>query len=115
PADDEIPVKDQPLPADDSPTTLSPGYVDDSDPLKEDPEEDPEEDPIDYPTDGGDDDDKEESSEDDDDEEGEEASKENEDVDEEDEHLALADSAALPVIDPVPSAKETKPFETDES
>ncbi|GKB71912.1 hypothetical protein Tco_0933324 [Tanacetum coccineum] len=46
--DDEIPVKDQPLPADASPTTLSPGYVVDSDPSKEDPKEDP----TDYITDG---------------------------------------------------------------
>nr|GEU58059.1 reverse transcriptase domain-containing protein [Tanacetum cinerariifolium] len=46
-------------------------------------EEDPEEDPIDYPADGRDDD--------------EEASEEDED--EEEEHLAPADSAALPAID----------------
>nr|GEV42625.1 putative reverse transcriptase domain-containing protein [Tanacetum cinerariifolium] len=38
-----------------------------------------------------------------------------EDEDEEEEHLALADSAALPVIDHVPSAEETEPFETEES
>ncbi|GJW38979.1 hypothetical protein Tco_0064824 [Tanacetum coccineum] len=44
-SDDEIPVEDQPLPADASPTTLSSGYVADSD-----LEEDPEEDPTDYPT-----------------------------------------------------------------
>ncbi|GKA15857.1 hypothetical protein Tco_0695604 [Tanacetum coccineum] len=50
PSDDEIPVEDQPLPADASPTALSPGYVVDSD-----PEEDPEEDPADCPADGGDD------------------------------------------------------------
>ncbi|GJX50414.1 putative reverse transcriptase domain-containing protein, partial [Tanacetum coccineum] len=40
PSDDEIPIEDQPLPADASPTALSPGYVADSDPLEEDPEED---------------------------------------------------------------------------
>nr|GFD59161.1 hypothetical protein [Tanacetum cinerariifolium] len=36
---------------------------------------------------------------------------------EEEENLALANSiaAASPVVDPVPSTKETKPFETDES
>ncbi|GKE49408.1 hypothetical protein Tco_1480666 [Tanacetum coccineum] len=77
PADDEIPVEDQPLPDNASPTTLSPGYVTDSDPSEEDPEEDPKEDPADYPTDGGDDDEEEESFEDDDDKE-EEASKEDE-------------------------------------
>ncbi|GJX91462.1 putative reverse transcriptase domain-containing protein [Tanacetum coccineum] len=44
PSDDEAqsaPIKDQPLPADASPTALSPGYVADSDPSEEDPEEDP--------------------------------------------------------------------------
>ncbi|GJV51135.1 hypothetical protein Tco_1446876 [Tanacetum coccineum] len=46
PSDDEIPVEDQPLPADASPTALSPSYVSDFDPLEEDPEEDP----ADYPT-----------------------------------------------------------------
>ncbi|GKC59961.1 hypothetical protein Tco_1087559, partial [Tanacetum coccineum] len=54
--DVEAPLEDQPLPADASPTALSPGYVADSD-----PDEDPEEDPAD----GGDDDD--EPSDDDDD------------------------------------------------
>ncbi|GJX41761.1 hypothetical protein Tco_0256751 [Tanacetum coccineum] len=39
PSDDEITVEDQLLPVDASPTTLSPGYVVDSDPLEEDPEE----------------------------------------------------------------------------
>ncbi|GJZ21341.1 hypothetical protein Tco_0558380 [Tanacetum coccineum] len=34
---------------------------------------------------------------------------------EEEEHLALADSVVAPVADHVPSSKETKPFETDES
>ncbi|GJR23055.1 putative reverse transcriptase domain-containing protein [Tanacetum coccineum] len=90
PSDDEIPIKNQPLPIDASPTALLPGYVADSDP-KEDLEEDPKEDPANYPSNGGDDDDEEESSEDDDNEEKEEeAFKEDED----EEHLALADSAA---------------------
>ncbi|GJX08678.1 hypothetical protein Tco_0196610 [Tanacetum coccineum] len=52
PSDAEAPLEDQPLPADASPTALSPGYVADSDP-DEDPEEDPEEDHVDYPADGG--------------------------------------------------------------
>ncbi|GKD32031.1 hypothetical protein Tco_1242809, partial [Tanacetum coccineum] len=65
PSDDDIPVEDQPLPTDASPTTLSPGYVADSD-----PEEDLEEDPAEYHADGGEDEEEEdESSEDDDDEE----------------------------------------------
>nr|GEW65983.1 putative reverse transcriptase domain-containing protein [Tanacetum cinerariifolium] len=53
----------------------------------------------------------EESFEDDDDEEDREASEE----DEEEEHLASVDSVVLPVIDHVPSAEETEPFETEES
>ncbi|GJW35564.1 hypothetical protein Tco_0058484, partial [Tanacetum coccineum] len=55
PSDVEAPLEDQPLPADASPTALSPGYVADSDP-NEDLEEDPKEDHADYPADGGDDD-----------------------------------------------------------
>ncbi|GKF51656.1 hypothetical protein Tco_0148123, partial [Tanacetum coccineum] len=49
PSDDEVPIEDQPLPANASPTALSPGYAADFDPLEEDPEEDL--------ADGGDDDD----------------------------------------------------------
>ncbi|GJS38368.1 hypothetical protein Tco_0563411 [Tanacetum coccineum] len=56
PSDVEAPLEDQPLPADASPTALSPGYVVDSDP-DEDPEEDPKEDHADYLADGGDGDD----------------------------------------------------------
>ncbi|GJY11947.1 hypothetical protein Tco_0381256 [Tanacetum coccineum] len=41
PSNDEIPVEDQPLPADASPIALSPGYVADYDPLEEDLKEDP--------------------------------------------------------------------------
>ncbi|GJS60795.1 hypothetical protein Tco_0655579 [Tanacetum coccineum] len=94
PSDDEIPVEDQPLLADASPTALSSGYVADFDP-SEDPKEDPEEDPADYPTDGGDDDEEEEESSEDDDDDDEE------DKDEEGEHLALADSsAATPTTPP---------------
>ncbi|GKA11569.1 hypothetical protein Tco_0691115 [Tanacetum coccineum] len=55
----EAPMEDQPLPADASPTALSPGYIADSD-----PEED-EEDPADHPADGGDNDDNESSDDDD--------------------------------------------------
>ncbi|GJV89787.1 putative reverse transcriptase domain-containing protein [Tanacetum coccineum] len=36
-------------------------------------------------------------------------------VEEEEEHLAPADSSAIPVVDPVPSAGDTEAFETDES
>nr|GFC96777.1 hypothetical protein [Tanacetum cinerariifolium] len=60
--------------------------------------------PLDYPADGGDDDDDDSS----DDDEEEEAS-------EEKEHLALADSVVAPIVNPVPSSEETKPYEIDES
>ncbi|GJY64373.1 putative reverse transcriptase domain-containing protein, partial [Tanacetum coccineum] len=109
PSDAEAPLEDQPLPADASPTALSPGYVADSYP-DEDPKEDPEEDHADYPADGGDDDD--EPSDDDDDETDDE---DEDDDEEEEEHLALADSSDVPVVDPVPSAGDTEAFETDES
>nr|GFA28084.1 hypothetical protein [Tanacetum cinerariifolium] len=49
PAEDDIlPVEEQPLLAAASPTTESPGQIDESD-----IEDDPEEDPVDYPGDGG--------------------------------------------------------------
>ncbi|GKB29098.1 hypothetical protein Tco_0868499 [Tanacetum coccineum] len=84
PVDDEVfPAEEQPMPAADSPTHQSPGYIPESDPEEEpeeDDEEDPEEDPADYPADRGDRDD-EESSDDDD--------------DAEEEHLAPADPAAV--------------------
>ncbi|GJW41557.1 reverse transcriptase domain-containing protein [Tanacetum coccineum] len=89
---------------------LSPAYIVDADP-KKDPEEDLEEDPADYPADGGDEEEEEESFREDVDDEVEE---EDED-EEEEEHLAPADSSAIPIDDPVPLAEETEPFETDES
>ncbi|GKB26440.1 hypothetical protein Tco_0865841 [Tanacetum coccineum] len=90
---------------------LSPGYI-----AKFDPEEDPKDESkdglVDYPTDKRDDDDDDSSGDDTDDEDEEETS----DEDEEEEHLAHTDStaAASLVVDLVPSAEETKPFETDE-
>ncbi|GJY72562.1 putative reverse transcriptase domain-containing protein, partial [Tanacetum coccineum] len=113
PFDDEAPLEDQSLPADASPTALSPGYVADSD-----PEEDPEEDHADYPADGGDDDDEPSDDDDDDDDtddEDEEPFEDEDDDEEEEEHLAPADSSVVPVVDPVPSAVDTEAFETDES
>nr|GEU29622.1 reverse transcriptase domain-containing protein [Tanacetum cinerariifolium] len=106
-----LPSPDYPLPTAASPTTESPGYIDESDP-KEDPEDDPEENPADYPANRGDEgNDKDESS--DDDEDDDINIKEDE---EEDEHLAPADSTsvALPAVDHAPSVEETEPFETDE-
>ncbi|GKE89272.1 hypothetical protein Tco_1566747, partial [Tanacetum coccineum] len=77
PSDTEAPLEDQPLPIDASPTTLSPGYMADSD-----PEEDPEEDHVNYLADGGDDDD-EPSDNDDDDTDDEEPFKDKDDDEEE--------------------------------
>nr|GEU83821.1 hypothetical protein [Tanacetum cinerariifolium] len=98
PFDDEIPVEDPPLPADALPTALSLGYIADFDHLEEDPDEDP----ADYLVDARDDGQEEEDS-----------FKDNED-EEKDEHLALTDST-LPVINFIPLAEETKPFETNDS
>ncbi|GJV30045.1 putative reverse transcriptase domain-containing protein [Tanacetum coccineum] len=106
-------VPEPPLPAVDSPTTNSPGYILESD-LEEDDDKDPEEDPVDYPANGGDDGaHKDEPSDDDEDEEVDIEA----DDEEEEEHPAPANSTAvtLPAIDQAPSAKETEPFKTDES
>ncbi|GJT09490.1 hypothetical protein Tco_0856532 [Tanacetum coccineum] len=114
PSGDEAPMEDQPLPDDASSTALSPGYVADSD-----PEEDPEEDHVDYPADGGDGDDESSSSsdddDDDDDDEDDEASEDEDDDEGEEGHIAPADSSAIPIVDPIPSAGDTEAFETDES
>nr|GFC33582.1 reverse transcriptase domain-containing protein [Tanacetum cinerariifolium] len=76
---------DQPLLADASPTALSPGYVVDSNPEKD--EKDPKEDPVYYPANRGKDDDNESSN---DDENDDDIEKDEEDKEEE-EHLAPAD------------------------
>nr|GEY26814.1 putative reverse transcriptase domain-containing protein [Tanacetum cinerariifolium] len=92
PLEDEIlPAEEQSLPAADSHTTDSPGYI-----LETDPEEDSEEDPADYLTDRDDDDDdeEEESFED-------EANDEEEDKDEDEEeedHPAPADYILPPPV-----------------
>ncbi|GJR69056.1 hypothetical protein Tco_0015121 [Tanacetum coccineum] len=106
PEDEILPAEEQPLPAADSPTADSPGYIPESDP-EEDDDEDPEEDEE---VDG---DDEDEPSDDDEDEEVDIEA----DDEEEEEHPAPADSTAvaLPAIDQAPSAEETEPFETDES
>nr|GEX59035.1 hypothetical protein [Tanacetum cinerariifolium] len=117
PSEDEAPIEDQPLPADASPTALSPGYMADSDP-NEDSDEDPKEDHAKYPVDGGDGDDELSDDDDDDDDtddEDEEPFEDEDDDEEEEEHLALADSSAVPVVDLVPSAADIETFETDES
>ncbi|GJY46140.1 hypothetical protein Tco_0435203 [Tanacetum coccineum] len=108
PSDAEIPIKVQPHAADASPTALSPGYIADSD-----LEDESKDGPTDYPADVGDDDDDDSSRDDTDEEDEEEASEEDE---EEEEYLAPADSTVVSLaVDPVPSAEETKPFQTDKS
>ncbi|GKD34976.1 hypothetical protein Tco_1250485 [Tanacetum coccineum] len=82
--------EDQPLPSDALHVALSPGYVADSDP-EEDLEEDPKEDHDEEPFEDKDDD------------------------EEEEEHLAPADSPAIPIVDPIPSAGDTEAFETDKA
>ncbi|GKA08234.1 hypothetical protein Tco_0687565 [Tanacetum coccineum] len=115
PSDAEAPLEDQPLPADASPTALSPRYVADSDP-KEDPEDDSEEDHAEYLANGGDDDDEPSDDDDEDNDDKDEEPFEDEDDDEEEEdHLAPIDSYVVPVVDPVPLARDTEAFETDES
>ncbi|GKD21051.1 hypothetical protein Tco_1222754 [Tanacetum coccineum] len=109
PSDDEAPMENQPLPDDASLVALSPGNLPDSD-----QEEDSEEEHAD----GGDGDDEPSDDDDDDDDtddEDEEPFEDEGDDEEEDEHLAPADSSAIPVVDPVPSTGDTEVFETDES
>nr|GEY88625.1 hypothetical protein [Tanacetum cinerariifolium] len=89
------PMVDQPLPADASPTALSPGYVVDSNTEKD--EKDPKEDPAYYPADRGNNDD--ESSNDDEDDD--DVEKDGEDKEEE-EHLALSDPSDVSTDDLVP-------------
>nr|GEV03752.1 putative reverse transcriptase domain-containing protein [Tanacetum cinerariifolium] len=90
-------LRGQPLPADASPTTASPGYVVDFD-LDEDPEEVLEDDHADYPVDAGDGND--EPLDDDDDDDIDDKDEEPFEDDEE-EHLAPADSSVVPIVDPV--------------
>ncbi|GJV28231.1 hypothetical protein Tco_1384679 [Tanacetum coccineum] len=119
PSPDYIPAFKEPQspPLPDFVLEPSPDYVPESDPkedLEEDDDEDPEEDPVDYPADGGDNgDDEDEPSDDDEDEEVDIEA----DDEEEEEHPAPVDSiaVALPAANQAPSAKETEPFETDES
>nr|GFD23551.1 hypothetical protein [Tanacetum cinerariifolium] len=102
----------QPLPADASPTALSPGYV-----VNFEDEKDPKEDPADYPADRGDNDDDEsfdddESSNDDDDDD--DVEKDDEDKEKE-EYLASADPSMYLQMILSPQAENTEAFKTDES
>nr|GEW24116.1 hypothetical protein [Tanacetum cinerariifolium] len=104
PSDEEVPIEDQPYVVADSPIALSPGYIVESD-LEEDLKDKSKDGPTNYSVDEGDGD------VDDDDDDDDDSF----DDDEEEEHLALADPVVAPTVDHVPSSKETKPFETDES
>nr|GEY84282.1 hypothetical protein [Tanacetum cinerariifolium] len=123
-------VEDQPYANDASPIAESPGHIADSESMEEDSidypdepedneedsEEDPEEDHTNYPVDvrDGDDEPSDDDEDDDNDDEDEEPTKD-EDDDEEEEHLAPINSSVVPVVDPVPSARDTEAFETNES
>nr|GEV03335.1 hypothetical protein [Tanacetum cinerariifolium] len=81
-------------------------------------QEDPEEDHADYPADGGDGDDEpsdDDNDDDDTDDEDEEPFEDEDDDEKDEEHLALADSSDVPVIDHVPLVRDIKAFKTDES
>nr|GFA51037.1 hypothetical protein [Tanacetum cinerariifolium] len=115
-ADDEIVAEEKPYAEDASPIAQSLEYVLESDfeaHPEDDDDEDPEEDHVDYLADEGDDDDDEEETSEDD---------EDDDIDieadeDEEEHPASVDSVVVAptATDQAPSAKETEPFETDES
>ncbi|GJW85400.1 hypothetical protein Tco_0158545 [Tanacetum coccineum] len=121
-------VEDQPYTNDASPTTESPRHIADSESIEkdsidypdepedddEDLEEDPEEDHTDYPADGEDGND-EPSDDDDDDDDTNDKDEEPTEEEEEEEHLALADPSEVPIVDPVPSTRDTEKFKTDES
>nr|GEW54914.1 putative reverse transcriptase domain-containing protein [Tanacetum cinerariifolium] len=113
PSDDEVPLEDQPLPTDASPIAASPDYVVDSDPNK-DPEEDPKDDQADYPADGGDGDDEPSDDDDADDTDDEDPKEEPFEDEEEEEHLAPADSSAVPIVDPVLPAEDIEALEANE-
>ncbi|GJZ97363.1 hypothetical protein Tco_0669816 [Tanacetum coccineum] len=123
PSDDDIQVEDQPYVNDASSTAESPGYIADSDSMEEDTDEDS----IDYPDepeDGEEDDDEdpeedhseehepEDDHEDDDTDDDDAEPTEDDDTDDDD---APVDSSMVPVVDPVPLAKDTEAFETDEA
>nr|GFB09154.1 hypothetical protein [Tanacetum cinerariifolium] len=115
-----IVAEDQPYAEDASPNAQSPEYVPESDlevHPKDDDKEDPEEDPVDYLADGGDDGDDEEGSSDDDEDDEDDDIDIKADEEEEKEHPAPADSVvvASTAADQASFAKETEPFETDES
>nr|GEW93488.1 reverse transcriptase domain-containing protein [Tanacetum cinerariifolium] len=132
PSYDDIQIEDQRYANDTSLIDESPGHIADSESMEEDsidypdkledddedPKEDPTKDHTEYPANGGDDDDEpsdDENDDDDTDDEDKEHTKDEDDDEKEEEHLALAESSAVPVMDPIPSVKDTKEFETNEA
>ncbi|GJY67975.1 putative reverse transcriptase domain-containing protein [Tanacetum coccineum] len=127
PTNDEIQVEDQPYADDALPTAESPGHIavlklieedsidypDEPEDHNEDPKEDLEEDHTEDLADGEDGND--EPSNDDDDDDIDDEDEEPTEDEKEEEHIALADSSAVPIIDAIPSAGDTEAFETDES
>nr|GEU91850.1 hypothetical protein [Tanacetum cinerariifolium] len=89
PEDEILLAEQQPLPAADSPTTDSQGYI---------PESDPEEDLAYYLAEGGDDDDNDDESFDDDEDDDDVEEDEDEDKKEEEEHPALVNSIPPPPV-----------------
>ncbi|GKB09132.1 hypothetical protein Tco_0837444 [Tanacetum coccineum] len=120
PSPDYVPGPEEPEQAPPSPDYVpGPEHADDeiSDPKadpEEDDDEDPEEDPVDYPVDGGNEGDDEEGSSEDNKDDDMDIEADNDE--EEEEHLAPADSivVALPTTNQAPSTEEIEPFETDE-
>nr|GEV57950.1 reverse transcriptase domain-containing protein [Tanacetum cinerariifolium] len=129
---DDMQVEDQPYIDDALLIAESPGHIADSESMEEDsidyldepedddedPEEDPEEDHTNYPANRGEGNDEpfdDDNDDDDTDDEDEEPTEDEDDGEEEKEHLALADSSAVRVVDPVPSTGDTEEFKTNES
>ncbi|GKB58223.1 hypothetical protein Tco_0914409, partial [Tanacetum coccineum] len=123
PLDDDIQIEDQPYADDTLLIAESPGYITDSDSMKEDTDVDS----IDYPDEpkdgkGDDDEDSEEDpseerkpEDDDDDDDTDDEDEEPTEDEEEEEHLALVGSSVVPIVNPVPSTGDTEAFETDGS
>nr|GEV50085.1 reverse transcriptase domain-containing protein [Tanacetum cinerariifolium] len=86
PFDDETPLEDQSLPADASPIVASPDYPFDDDDGDDTNDEDPKEEPF----------------------------EDEEDNKEEDEHMTLADSSGVPIVDPILPAGDTDALKADE-
>ncbi|GJS58705.1 hypothetical protein Tco_0653489 [Tanacetum coccineum] len=113
PSEDEAPIEDNACLLDAHCSSLSPGYVPDSDP-EEDPEEDSEEEHADYPADGGDgDDEPSDDDTDDDDADDDEEPFEDEDEDEGWRSTLAPRLFCYTMVGPVPQAGDTEAFGRD--